>query len=78
MNKKDLEKFLDYLQDKVEDCYKKETQQAISDFLKKQNNIYLNITECYDMYLIFDKYRYISRLAGTKCYEGLLNVYKKN
>lgn len=35
VNKKDLEKFLDYLNDKVEDCYKNETTQAIKDFLKQ-------------------------------------------
>ena len=34
VSKKELEKFLNYLQDKVEDCYKKETDQAIKDFLK--------------------------------------------
>lgn len=34
VSKKELEKFLNYLQDKVEDCYKKETAQAIKDFLK--------------------------------------------
>lgn len=33
--KKKLEKFLDYLQDKVEDCYKKETESAIKDYLKE-------------------------------------------
>ena len=33
-NKGDLEKFLNYLQDKVEYCYKKETEQAIKEFLK--------------------------------------------
>ena len=34
VNKKELEKFLNYLQDKVEDCYKKETEIAIKEFLK--------------------------------------------
>ena len=34
MNKKELEKFLNYLNDKVEDCYKKETTLAIQEFLK--------------------------------------------
>lgn len=29
-----LEAFLDYLQDKVESCYKEETQQEIDEFLK--------------------------------------------
>jgi hypothetical protein len=31
--KQSLEKFLEYLQDKVEDCYKKETEEAIKDYL---------------------------------------------
>lgn len=31
---KTLENFLDYMQDKVESCYKKETQQEIDEFLK--------------------------------------------
>lgn len=30
-----LEQFLEYLQDKVEDCYKKETESAIKDYLKE-------------------------------------------
>jgi hypothetical protein len=30
---KDLENFMDYLQDKVEDCYKAETQRAIKEYL---------------------------------------------
>lgn len=34
VNKKELERFLEYLNDKVADCYKKETTQAIKDFLK--------------------------------------------
>lgn len=34
VSKKELEKFLNHLQDKVEDCYKKETEQAIKEFLK--------------------------------------------
>ena len=33
--KQKLEQFLEYLQDKVEDCYKKETELAINDYLKK-------------------------------------------
>jgi hypothetical protein len=33
--KQKLEQFLEYLQDKVEDCYKKETQIAIKDYLKE-------------------------------------------
>lgn len=35
MTKKDLERFLFYLEDKVEDCYKKEVSIAIKDFLKE-------------------------------------------
>lgn len=31
---KELENFLEYLQDKIEDCYKQETAQAIAEFLK--------------------------------------------
>lgn len=34
VSKSELEKFLNYLQDKVQDCYKKETKQAIKEFLK--------------------------------------------
>ena len=34
VSKKELEKFLNHLQDKVQDCYKKETDQAIKEFLK--------------------------------------------
>ena len=34
MNKKEIENFLNYLNDKVEDCYKKETTNAIKNFLK--------------------------------------------
>ena len=30
-----LEQFLEYIQDKVEDCYKKETELAIEDYLKE-------------------------------------------
>lgn len=33
VSKIELEKFLNYLQDKVQDCYKKETEQAIKEFL---------------------------------------------
>lgn len=36
MNKEKLERFLDYLQDKVEDCYKEETKQAIKRFLEEE------------------------------------------
>jgi hypothetical protein len=32
---KELEKFLNYLQDKVEDCYKAETEKAIKEYLKE-------------------------------------------
>lgn len=35
LSKKELEKFLNYLQDKIEDCYKKETSMAIKEFLKE-------------------------------------------
>lgn len=31
----DLENFLNYLQDKVEDCYKIETEKAIKEYLKE-------------------------------------------
>ena len=33
--KKELELFLEYLQDKVEECYNKETEQAIKEFLER-------------------------------------------
>ena len=32
---KDLENFLNYLQDKVEDFYKRETEKAIKDYLEE-------------------------------------------
>lgn len=32
---KELESFLDYLQDKVEECYKRETQKAINEYIKE-------------------------------------------
>lgn len=35
MLKKELEKFLYYLEDKVQDCYKKEVSIAIKEFLKE-------------------------------------------
>lgn len=35
MESKELEKFLYYILDKVEDCYKKEVEVAIKDFLRK-------------------------------------------
>ncbi|MGN9163482.1 hypothetical protein [Clostridium sulfidigenes] len=34
IEKENLRKFLEYLQDKVEKCYKKETEIAIEEFLK--------------------------------------------
>lgn len=34
IDKKDLEKFLNYISDKVQDCYKKEVEQSIKEFLK--------------------------------------------
>ena len=34
MDKKELEKFLNYLNDKVESCYKQETTRAINEFLR--------------------------------------------
>ena len=37
MTKQELKDFLEYLQDKVEDCYKNETAQSIEVFLKKYN-----------------------------------------
>ena len=33
--KQKLEQFLEYVQDKVENCYKKETELAIKDYLKE-------------------------------------------
>lgn len=35
MNNKELERFLYYLQDKVQECYKFETNQAIQRFLEE-------------------------------------------
>lgn len=35
INKEELIKFLDYLEDKVEECYKKEIKQSIERFLKR-------------------------------------------
>lgn len=37
IDKEELKKFLDYIADKVEDCYKKEVDSAIEDFLKKHS-----------------------------------------
>lgn len=34
MKRKELEKFFDYILDKVEECYKKEVEMAIKEFLK--------------------------------------------
>ena len=35
MEKEELIKYLDYLEDKVEECYKKEVKQSIERFLKR-------------------------------------------
>ncbi len=35
INIEELERFLEYLQDKVEDCYKKETERTIKEYLKE-------------------------------------------
>ena len=35
IDKEELVKFLDYLEDKVEECYKKEIRQSIERFLKR-------------------------------------------
>ena len=35
INKEELISFLEYLEDKVEDCYKKEIKQSIERFLKR-------------------------------------------
>lgn len=35
IDKEELVKFLDYLEDKVEECYKKEIRQSIESFLKR-------------------------------------------
>lgn len=35
IDKEELIKFLEYLEDKVEDCYKKEIKQSIERFLKR-------------------------------------------
>lgn len=34
LEKKKIEEFLEYMQDKIEDCYSKETERAIKDFMK--------------------------------------------
>lgn len=35
INIEELESFLNYLQDKIEDCYKAETEKAIKEYLKE-------------------------------------------
>lgn len=35
MNKEELFNFLDYLEDKIEDCYKAEVKKAIENFKKR-------------------------------------------
>lgn len=35
MDKKEVKKFLEYLQDKIQDCYKEETKIAIKRFLEE-------------------------------------------
>lgn len=35
IDKEELIKYLDYLEDKVEECYKKEVKQSIERFLKR-------------------------------------------
>lgn len=35
INKEELNKFLDYILDKVEECYKEEVKQSIERFLKR-------------------------------------------
>ena len=35
IDREELENFLNYLQDKVQDCYKRETAEAIKDFMKE-------------------------------------------
>ncbi len=37
MKENKLKNFLEYLQDKVQDCYKEETRIAIESFLKEEN-----------------------------------------
>lgn len=34
VNLEELENFLEYLEDKAEDCYKKEVKEAIKEFIK--------------------------------------------
>ena len=47
IDKEELVKFLDYLEDKVEECYKKEVKQSIERFLKKIEDIDL-VEDDYD------------------------------
>ena len=35
MNKEEVKQFLEYMQDKVQDCYKEETRIAINRFLEE-------------------------------------------
>lgn len=35
MDKEEVRRFLDYMQDKVEECYKEETAQAIKRFMEE-------------------------------------------
>lgn len=42
INKEELIKFLEYLEDKVEECYKEEIRKSIKNFLKR-NGINQNI-----------------------------------
>lgn len=36
MNKEEVKNFLEYMQDKVQDCYKEETKIAIERFLEEE------------------------------------------
>ena len=36
MNKEEVKNFLEYMQDKVQDCYKEETKIAIESFLEEE------------------------------------------
>lgn len=42
MNKqelKEVEQFLEYLKDKVEECYKREVEESIKEFLKEYKSV---------------------------------------
>lgn len=39
VNYEELESFLDYLLDKTEDCYKKEVESAIENYLKELKGV---------------------------------------